>query len=73
MLLKMAVNAIECSTFEDQYGKSTSTRTTAMTFRAPLTDHMISRMRRNSYGLYYALYWQLTLITFFVEPCTEVV
>ena len=38
-----------CSTFEVQYGKSTSSRTTAETFRASLTDHVISRMRRNSY------------------------
>jgi len=41
MLLKMAVNATICSTFEVQYGKSTSTR-------APSTHHEISRMRRNS-------------------------
>ena len=30
MLLKMAVNAAICSTFEVQYGKSTSTRATAI-------------------------------------------
>ena len=30
MLLKMAVNAAICSTLEDQYGKSTSARTTAI-------------------------------------------
>jgi len=30
MLLTMAANAIKCSTFEVQYGKSTSTRTTAI-------------------------------------------
>ena len=30
MLLKMAVNAAICSTFEVQYGKSTSARTTAI-------------------------------------------
>jgi len=30
MLLKMAVNAAVCSTFKVQYGKSTSTRTTAI-------------------------------------------
>jgi len=29
MLLKMAVNAIKCSTFEVQYGKLTSARTNA--------------------------------------------
>ena len=48
MLLKMAVNATICSTFEVQYGKSTSTRTTAVRhFRATLTDLVISRMRTN--------------------------
>jgi len=30
MLLKMAVNATVCSAFEVQYGKSTSSRTTAI-------------------------------------------
>jgi len=55
MLLKMAVNATKCSTFEDQYCKSTSTRTTAIRhFRPTLTDRMISRMRTNSNtALYY--------------------
>ena len=48
MLLKMAVNVTVCSTFKAQYGKSTSSRKTR-TFRLPLTDHVISRMRRNSY------------------------
>jgi len=49
MLLKMAVNATKCSTFEVQYGKSSSTRTTAVKhFRASLTDRVISRMRTNS-------------------------
>jgi len=49
MLLKMAVNATICSTFEVQYGKSTSTRTTAIRHLvAPSMDHLISRMRRNS-------------------------
>jgi len=38
MLVKMAVNAPICSTFEVQYGKSTSTRTTAIR-----TDRVISR------------------------------
>jgi len=48
MLLKMAVNATICSTVEVQYGKSTSTRTTAVRhFRATLTDRVISRMRTN--------------------------
>jgi len=37
-----------------------------MTFRAPLTDYVISRMRRNSYGR--ALFSQITLIIFIVEP-----
>jgi len=32
MLLKMAASAIKCSTFEVQYGKSTSTRTTAIKY-----------------------------------------
>ena len=42
----MAVNATKCSTFD---GKSTSTRTTAIShFRATLTDRVISRMRTNS-------------------------
>ena len=45
MLLKMVVNAAICSTFEVQYGKSTSVRTTAIGH----LDHVISRMRRNSY------------------------
>jgi len=49
MLLKMVVNATICSTFEVQYGKSTSTRTTAIRHLvAPSMDHLISRMRRNS-------------------------
>ena len=48
MLLKMAVSETKCSTFEVQYGKSTSTRTTAMRhFRATLTERVISRMRTN--------------------------
>jgi len=49
MLLKMAVNATKCSTFEVQCRKLTSTRTTAIRhFRATLTDRVISRMRTNS-------------------------
>jgi len=49
MLLLMAANATKCSTFEVQYGKSTSTRTTAIRhFRATLIDHVISRMHTNS-------------------------
>jgi len=49
MLLKIAVNATKCSTFEVQYGKSSSTRTTAIRhFRVTLTDRVISRMRTNS-------------------------
>ena len=36
MLLKMAVNAAICSTFEVQYDKSTSTRTTAIGHLGPL-------------------------------------
>jgi len=41
-------NATKCSTFEVQYGKSMSTRTTAIRhFRATLTERVISRMRTN--------------------------
>jgi len=41
-------NATKCSTFEVQYDKSTSTRTTAIRhFRATLTEGVISRMRTN--------------------------
>jgi len=48
MLLTMAGNATKCSTFEVQYGKSTSTRMTAIrNFRATLTERVISRMRTN--------------------------
>jgi len=46
MLLKMAVNATKCSTFEVQCGKSTSTA--IRHFKATLTDHVISRMRMRS-------------------------
>jgi len=50
ILLKMAVNETICSTFEVQYCKSTSPRTTAIRHLVPpLTDNVISRMRRNSY------------------------
>jgi len=46
MLLTVAANATKFSTFEVQYGKSTSTRTAAIRhFRATLTDRVISRMR----------------------------
>ena len=48
MLLTMAANATKCSTFKVQYGKLTSTRTTAVRqLRATLTDRVISRMRTN--------------------------
>jgi len=48
MLMTMAVNATICSSAEVQYGKSTSTKTTAIRrFRATLTDRVISRMRTN--------------------------
>ena len=48
MLLKMAVNATKCSTFKVQYGKSTSTRTTAIRhLRATITDRVISHMCTN--------------------------
>ena len=66
MLLKMVVNAAICSTFEVQYGKSTSARTTALRH----LGHVISRMRRISYVFKTgrALFSQITLIIFFVEP-----
>ena len=70
MLLKMAVNATICSTFEVQYGKSTSIRTTNKTFWEPLTDHVISRMRRNSFVFLAqgrALFSQITIIIFIVS------
>jgi len=38
MLLKLAVNENICSTFEVQYDKSTSTRTTAITHLGGLTE-----------------------------------
>jgi len=42
MLLNMAVNATICSTFEVQYGKSSSTKTTVIRhFRATLTNRVI--------------------------------
>ena len=48
MLLTVTGNATKSSTFEVQYGKSTSTRTTAIRhFRATLTERVISRMRTN--------------------------
>ena len=48
MLLTVAGNATKCSTFEVQYGKSTSTRTTAIRhFRATLTERVILRMCSN--------------------------
>jgi len=48
MLLTMAANATKWSTFVVQYGKSTSSRTTAIWhFRATLTERVISRMRTN--------------------------
>ena len=79
MLLKMAVNGhfdhFEngriCSTFQVQYGKSTSTRTTAIRhlgylkqitwFRACAESHTFFNTGR-------ALFSQITLITFIVEP-----
>jgi len=48
MLLIMTANAAKCSTFEVQYGKSTSTKTSAIRhITATLTDRVISRMRTN--------------------------
>jgi len=44
ILLTVAGNATKCSTFEVQYGKSTSTGTTTIRhFRATLTERVISR------------------------------
>jgi len=44
ILLTVAANATKCSSVEVQYGKSTSTRTTAIRhFRATLTERVISR------------------------------
>jgi len=48
MLLTVAGSATKCSTFEVQYGKSTSTRTTAIRhYRTTLTERLILRMRTN--------------------------
>ena len=71
MLLKMAVNAAICSIFEVQYDKSTSARTTALRhlghlkqirwFRACAESHTFFNTGR-------ALFSQITLIIFIVEP-----
>ena len=71
MLLKIAVNAAICSTFEVQYGKLTSTRTTAIghkgTFNISLDfAHAEKLIRLLTQGR--ALFSQITLITFIVEP-----
>jgi len=59
MLLKMAVNAAICSTFEVQYGKST--RTTALNvivFHPVLTCHVIWRMRSGRVRIFYGNQWE---------------
>jgi len=71
MLLKMAVNATICLTFEVQYGKSTSTRTTAISHlkhfnrsrdfaHAQKLIHLLTQGR--------ALLSQITLIIFIIQP-----
>ena len=56
MLLKMAVNAAICSTFEVQYDKSTSTRTTAIGH----LGHVISRMRTNQFTVFNTALYAMT-------------
>ena len=65
MLLKMAVNAAICSTFEVPYGKSTSARTTTFN-RSRDFAHAQKLIRLLTQGR--ALFLQITLITFIVEP-----
>ena len=70
MFLKMAVNAAICSTFEVQYGKSASVRTTTLRnfghlkqitwFRACAESHTFLTGR--------ALFSQITIIIFIVVP-----
>ena len=66
-----AVNAAMCSTFEVQYGKSTTARTTAMRHLGCLNRsrdfaHAQKLIRLLTQGR--ALFSQITLITFIVEP-----
>ena len=69
MLLKMAVNATICSTFKALYGKSTSSRTTAI-------GHLVNRSHDFAHAQKLiclltqgrALFSQITLITYIVEP-----
>ena len=63
MLLKMAVNAAICSTFEVQYGKSTSARTTALRHLGHLKQITWFRAYAES-----ALFSQITIIIFILEP-----
>jgi len=56
------LNAAICSTFEVQYGKSTSARTTALRH----LDHAQKLIRLLTQGR--ALFSQITLIIFIVEP-----
>jgi len=71
MLLKMAVKATYCSTFEVQYGKSTSARTTAIGHlgyfnRSRDIAHAQKLLRVLTNGR--ALFSQITVITLIVEP-----
>ena len=74
MLLKMAVNATICSTFEVQYGKSTSTKTTAIRHFGHFNGsrdfaHAQKLIRLLTQSR--ALFSQITLITFIVEPANR--
>jgi len=71
MLPKMAVNASICSTFEVQYGKSTSARTTALRHLGHLKQITLFRAcaeTHKSFNTGRALFSQTTLITVIVEP-----
>ena len=64
MLLKMAVNATICSTFKVQYGKSTSSRTTAITHIGHLKQITWLRECAETHKLLTrrALFWHRTFI-----------
>ena len=71
MLLKMAVNETICSTFEVQYSKSTSARTTAIRHLGHLKQITWFRACAESYTSFNtgrALFSQITLIIVIVEP-----
>ena len=70
MLLKMAENAVICSTCEVQYGKSTSARTIAIEIQGTFSRsrdfaHAHKLIRLLAQGR--ALFSQISLITFIVE------